>query len=304
MEDTVCTLKIGIIGLDTSHVLAFTKLLNDPSERYHVQGGKVVIAFPGGSPNFELSMSRIDGFTRELRDSFDVEIVDSIEEVAHESDAILLESVDGAVHHEQLQKLVAFKKPIFIDKPFSLSSKVAIAMIQLAEGNQTPIMSTSALRYAENLINVLRNSDRGRVIGADCFGPMELLDKQQGFFWYGIHMIEMLFTILGQGAKSVTTITDKEHDVITGIWKDGRIGTVRGNRKGNAQFGALIHFENGTEYVDINLYQKPYYASLLEQIMDFFHYGISRVPLSETKEVIRFVEAANESSHYRKTIIL
>ncbi|HJF31292.1 MAG TPA: Gfo/Idh/MocA family oxidoreductase [Sporosarcina psychrophila] len=304
MEDIVCTLKIGVIGLDTSHVVAFTKLLNDPSERYHVQGGKVVIAFPGGSPDFELSMSRIEGFTRELRDSFDVEIVDSIEEVAHESDAILLESVDGASHHEQLQKLVAFKKPIFIDKPFSLSSKVAIEMIQLAAGNQTPIMSTSALRYAESLSKVLRNTDKGRVIGADCFGPMELQGKQQGFFWYGIHMIEMLFTILGQGSKSVKAITDKDYDVITGVWEDGRIGTVRGNRKGNTQFGALIHFEQATEYVDINLIQKPYYASLLEQIMGFFRDGISRVPLSETKEVIRFVEAANESSHSGKMIII
>ncbi|KAA0965483.1 gfo/Idh/MocA family oxidoreductase [Sporosarcina sp. ANT_H38] len=304
MEGTVCTLKIGIIGLDTTHVVAFTKLLNDPSERYHVQGGKIVVAFSGGSPDFELSMSRVEGFTRELRDNFEVKIVNSIEEVANESDAILVESVDGAVHHEQLRKLVAFKKPIFIDKPFSLSSKVAVEMIRLAADNQTPIMSTSALRYAESLTNVLKISDRGRVIGADCFGPMELQDKQQGFFWYGIHMIEMLFTILGEGSKSVTAITNNEHDVITGVWEDGRIGTVRGNRKGNSQFGAMIHFEQGSEYVDINLNQRPYYASLLEQIMDFFRDGISRVPLSETKEVIRFVEASNESSHYGKTIIM
>lgn len=304
MEDTVCTLKIGIIGLDTSHVIAFTKLLNNPSERYHVQGGKVVVAFSGGSPDFELSMSRVEGFTRELRDNFEVKIVDSIEEVANESDAILIESVDGAVHYDQLRKLVAYKKPIFIDKPFSLSSKVAVEMIQLATGNQTPIMSTSALRYAESLTNVLEITDKGRIIGADCFGPMELLDKQQGFFWYGIHMIEMLFTILGQGCKSVTTVTNKEHDVITGVWEDGRIGTVRGNRKGNSQFGALIHFEQGSEYVDINLNQKPYYASLLEQIIDFYSDGISRVPLSETKEVIRFVEASNESCHYGTPIIM
>jgi len=291
-----------MIGLDTSHVVAFTKLLNDPSDKYHVKGGKVVVAFPGGSSDFELSISRVEGFTIELKDNFDIKIVDSIEEVANESDAILIESVDGAVHQEQLRKLVAFKKPIFIDKPFCLSSKAAIEMIQLAMSNHTPIMSTSALRYAENLTYVLRNADKGRVIGADCFGPMEILDKQQGFYWYGIHMIEMLFTILGLGAKSVTTLTNKEHDVITGVWKDGRIGTVRGNRKGNNQFGALIHFERGTEYVDINFSQKPYYASLLEQIMDFFRDGISRVPLNEIKEVIRFVEASNESSHYGKTI--
>src|SRR6185312_2666021 len=115
VEKTICSLKIGIIGLDTSHVVAFTKLFNNPNERFHVQVGKVVIAFPGGSPDFELSSSRVEGFTKELRNDFDVNIVDSIEEVANESDAILLESVDGAVHHEELQKIVAYKKPVFID---------------------------------------------------------------------------------------------------------------------------------------------------------------------------------------------
>lgn len=304
MEDTVCTIKIGIIGLDTSHVVAFTKLLNDPNEKYHVEGGKVVVAFSGGSSGLELSMSRVEGFTKALRDNFDVAIVDSIEEVAEQCDAILLESVDGAVHYEQLDKIVAYKKPVFIDKPFTLSSKVANKMIHLAACYQTPLMSTSALRYAENLTNVLKKTDRGRIIGADCFGPMEQQETQPGFFWYGIHMIEMLFTILGRGSKSVTSITEKDHDVITGVWEDGRLGTVRGNRKGNTQFGALIHFEQGTEYIDIKLAQKPYYASLLEQIMSFFRDGVTKVPLIETKEIIRFIEASNESNLYGKTIIM
>ncbi len=304
MQETICHLTIGIIGLDTSHAVAFTKLLNDPNETYHVQGGKVVVAFPGGSPDIELSISRVENFTQELRNNFDVKIVDSIEEVAMKSDAILLESLDGAVHYEQLQRIIAYKKPVFIDKPFSLSSKVANDMIQLAADYQTPIMSTSALRYAESLTHTLKNADRGKVIGADCFGPMDLQETQSGFFWYGIHMIEMLFTILGQGSKSVSTQSNREHDVITGVWEDGRIGTVRGNRKGNTQFGALIHFEHGSEYVDIHANQKPYYASLVEQIMCFFRNGESRVPVAETKEVIRFIEAANESSRDGKMIII
>lgn len=117
-------------------------------------------------------------------------------------------------------------------------------------------------------------------------------------------MVEMLFTVLGSGSKSIKTITNPEHDLITGVWKDGRIGTIRGNRVGNNQFGVLIHFELGTEYIDISLNEKPYYASLLEQVLDFFQDGIPRVPLNETKEIIRFVEACNESSLSGKTVIL
>ena len=293
-----------MIGLDSSHAIDFTNLLNNSNEAYHVPGGKVVVAFPGGSPDFELSISRVEDYSRKLRNNYNVKIVDSIEQVAEESDAILLESADGAIHHEQLRKIIAYKKPVFIDKPFSLSVKVAGEMIQLAKDYQTPIMSTSALRYAESLTNALQNTKKGKVIGADCFGPMDLQDTQPGFFWYGIHTIEMLFTILGQGAKSVTTLSNGEHDVITAVWKDGRLGTIRGNRKGNTQFGAVIHFEQGSDYINIDADRKPYYASLLEQVVGFFRDGNSRVSVSETKEVIRFIEAANESSRDGKTINL
>ncbi|WP_318615589.1 Gfo/Idh/MocA family protein [Sporosarcina sp. YIM B06819] len=284
-----------MIGLDTSHAVAFTKLLNNPHESYHVPGGEVVVAFAGGSPNFELSMSRVKGFTEQLCTRFHVKIVDSIEQVAAESDAILLESVDGAVHHEQLRAIVAYQKPIFIDKPFSLSSQVASDMIRLAEDYQTPLMSTSALRYAEGLTGILQQVDKGKIIGADCFGPMEMQATQPGFFWYGIHTVEMLFAILGRGAQSVMTLSSEGHDAITASWTDGRIGTIRGNRHGNSQFGAIIHFEHGSEFVAIHAQQKPYYASLLEQIIAFFQDGVSRVPLQETHEIIRLIEAANES---------
>ncbi|SDJ98808.1 Gfo/Idh/MocA family protein [Sediminibacillus albus] len=297
-------LKVGIIGLDTSHAVAFTKLLNDPFEKYHVPGGKVVIAFPGGSSDFELSISRVEGITNELRSNYDVKIADSIGLVAEESDAILLESVDGSVHLDQLRKIISYKKPVFIDKPFSLQTEEADEMVELAADCQTTIMSTSALRFAESLVDVRSKSDKGEIIGADCFGPMELQEKQPGFFWYGIHSIEMLFAILGEGSESVTTRTNDKHDVIMGQWQDGRFGTVRGNREGNKQFGAVIHFEKGSEYVDIDSSEKPYYASLLGHIIDFFKDGIPRVSLNETREVIRFIEAANESRNTGKQVLI
>src|SRR5690554_4706448 len=97
-------IKLGMVGLDTSHVSAFTKLLHSQEDVNHVAGAKVVVAFPGGSPDFPLSINRVEQFTNELRDTYGVRIVDSIEAVAEASDAILLESVDGRVHREQLEK--------------------------------------------------------------------------------------------------------------------------------------------------------------------------------------------------------
>lgn len=282
--------------------MAFTKLLNDTNDSNYIKGGKVVIAFPGESLDFELSKNRVEKFTNKLRDTYAIKIVPSIEDVVINSDAILLESVDGAVHYEQLKEIIAWGKPIFVDKPFSINTKEAKKMVELATEYGTPLMSSSALRYSENLTRILQNSEKGEVIGADCFGPMEL--NQAGYFWYGIHTVEMLFTILGQGAKSVKTVKTTDHDVLTAVWNDGRIGTVRGNRRGNNQFGAVIHFEIGSEYVNVDLDIKPYYASLLEQIMKFFVDGNTRVPLEETIEIIRFLEAATESSNNGEEVII
>src|SRR5688500_12868049 len=72
-------IRIGIIGTDTSHVTAFTRLLNDAKDPNHVAGARVVAAFKGGSPDVEASRTRIDKFAAELKDTWGVEFVDSIE---------------------------------------------------------------------------------------------------------------------------------------------------------------------------------------------------------------------------------
>lgn len=297
-------LKIGIIGLDTSHVTAFTQLLNDPGHKYHVPGGRVVVAYPGGSPDFELSISRVQGFTDQLRNEYGVQIVDSIEAVAEQSDAILLESVDGRVHLDQFSKIAPYGKPVFIDKPLAVSSEHARQIADLAAKHGAPVMSTSALRFAEGLTQVLADGEKGAIIGVDAFGPMSIQPTQPGYFWYGIHTVEMVFATFGQNCVDVTATANEDHDVIVGRWADGRFATLRGNRKGNSSFGAVVHREKGSQFVDIYSNPKPYYASLLERIVPFFQGKGAAIDFAETIQVIRFIEAANESRGTGKTVAL
>src|SRR5690625_3628344 len=112
-----------MVGLDTSHVTAFTEILHNENHPYHMPGAEVVIAYPGGSPDMELSISRVDDFTKRMREEFDVKIVDSIEEVADQADAIFLETVDGRMHFEQFKRIAPYGKPVFIDKPLTVSTK-------------------------------------------------------------------------------------------------------------------------------------------------------------------------------------
>jgi len=289
------TLKIAMIGLDTSHAPAFANLLHDTNAPYHVPGGRVTVAYPGGSPDFDLSINRVEGFTRELRENHGVKIVDSIAELEGQADVIFLHSVDGRVHLEQFRQIVGWGLPVFIDKPLSANSADARAIAELARKHNTRAFTSSAVRFGAGLQAALANSEAGAVTGADFYGPMVLLDVLPGYYWYGIHASEMLYTSLGAGCREVQAFRTESHDIIVGKWADGRIGTVRGNRTGNKGFGGTLHREKASTAVDLTKDSKPYYAGLLEAIFRFIG-GETVVDLSESVELMRFLEAANESA--------
>lgn len=288
-------IKIGMIGCDTSHCAAFTELLNDTGHPHHVPGGRVVCAYAGGSPDFELSISRVPRVVEVLQDRFGVAMRTTPESVAEEADAILLTSVDGRVHLEQFERIAPFGKPVFIDKPFAVDAESAREMFSLARKHQVGLMSCSSLRYSDVLRDVLSEEATGAVIGADFFGPMLLQATQPGLFWYGIHTVEMLYRTLGTGCCEVRAVRSESHELVTGRWRDGRIGIIRGNRLGNKQFGGIVHRDQGSRYVNLAESRRPNYAGLLEAVLRVFQGEQSPIPEEETVEVIRFIEAANQS---------
>lgn len=294
-----------MIGLDTSHVTAFAKLLHDPANPHYVSLGRVVAAFKGGSPDLDVSTGRIDGFTADLADNHQVEIVASIADLRDKVDVILLESVDGRVHLEQYRQIVEWKKPVFIDKPLTVSSAEAAEIAELSEKHGTPTITASAIRYAQPFVDALKGSEElGEIIGGDFYGPMAFIDKMPGYFWYGIHSVDMLYATLGAGCREVSATRNDAHDVIVAKWADGRLVTVRGNRAGNNTFGGTIHREKGSVTFNTAMATKPYYASLLEEIRSFVLEGKHTTPLCQSVEVIRFLEAANESADTGKPVCL
>src|SRR5713226_6258059 len=167
-------LRLGIIGTDTSHVTAFTKLLNDPAAPDHVPGARVVAAYKGGSPDIDSSRNRIERFTQELQDKWHVQIVASIEELCRQVDAVLLTSVDGRVHLAQARPIIAAHKPLFIDKPLASTLEDAREIARLAKAAGVPWFSSSSLRFGG--IAALRSSD---LAGAMTWGPGPLEQHHQ-----------------------------------------------------------------------------------------------------------------------------
>jgi len=220
-------LKLGMIGLDTSHCPAFAKLLSDKTEKYHVPGGRVVAAYPGGSSKMAVSCKRVEKFTAQMRDEFGVRIVDTIEELAGLVDGVMIESCDGRQHLEQFRKVAPFGKPVWIDKPLATTVKEAKAIAELAEKHNSPVFSCSSLRYARG---IAETGEGKRVLGCVAYGPASVLDDFPGLFWYGIHAAEVLFAKMGRGCRQVVVRKTDTADVVTGVWADGRVGALYGYR--------------------------------------------------------------------------
>jgi len=280
--------RIGMIGLDTSHVIAFTKLINDPSKNY---GCKVVVGYPGGSPDVVASASRVKGFTRELQEKFGLEIVDSIALLCQKVDGVMLESVDGRRHLEQIKPVLAAGKPVFIDKPMAASLEDVIEIFRLAKQHNVPCWSSSALRFSSGIISMRTNPPVGQVLGCDAFSPCNLEPHHPDLFWYGVHGVEILFTVMGPGCEKVQRTQTKDYELVVGTWSDGRIGTYRGLRKGKKDYGALVF---GTKGI---VRSSPFegYGPLVDQIVAFFKSGQVPVPPEETIEIFAFMTAAELS---------
>ncbi|HRJ72165.1 MAG TPA: Gfo/Idh/MocA family oxidoreductase, partial [Terrimicrobiaceae bacterium] len=199
-------LRIGMAGLDTSHATAFATLLHDQSHEHHVPGARIVAAFPGGSPDFDLSINRVGQFTAELREKHGTEIVDSLSALRGKCDAVMLESIDGRVHLPQFREVADWGVPVFIDKPLTLSSDEAREIMTLAAEKNVRVTSASAMRFAESFRQALETGADAPVIAADFYGPMPLVSKCPGYFWYGIHAVEMLFAAMGPGCREVLAV--------------------------------------------------------------------------------------------------
>lgn len=280
--------RLGIIGLDTSHVPAFTGLLNNPKNGYSC---RVVAGYPGGSPDVESSWSRVEKYTAQLRDEFGVEIVDSIETLCTKVDGVLLESVDGRPHLAQARPVIAAKKPLFIDKPMAGSLTDVIAIFELAKKNNVPCWSSSSLRFGPGVYGMRNNDELGKVIGCDAFGPCSLEPHHPDLYWYGIHGVEILFTIMGPGCQSVRRVQTDSVEHVVGVWNDGRVGTFRGIKSGKGDYGAMVY--GAKKVMPSGGYSG--YGDLVKEIVKFFETGKPPVPAEETIEIFAFMTAADVS---------
>lgn len=289
-QDNPKPLRAGIIGLDTSHVLAFTESLNkgpkNPADADKVAGVKMVAAYPQGSKDIEASVKRVPEYTEKVK-ALGVEIVGSIEELVKQVDVVFLESNDGRVHLEQVRPVLKAGKPVFIDKPIAGNLKEAILILEEAKQAGVPLFCSSSLRFGRNT-QAVRNGSIGKVKSAETTSPSSLEKTHPDLYWYGVHGCESLFTVLGTGCQSVKRGTTADGKIeVTGTWEGGRTGIFRESKT----YGGKAVGEKGE--APIGSYDG--YDVLLFEIVQMFRSGKPPVSAEETIELYAFMEAADES---------
>ncbi len=282
-------LRLGIVGTDTSHAVAFASMLNDPAHKDYLPGARIVAAYKGGSPDLPESAGRVEKYAAELKSKYNVEIVPDIATLLTKVDAVLLESVDGRTHLAQFKEIAKGRKPVFIDKPLASTYADAREIARIARENNVKWFSASSLRYADGIPALKLNG----LTGVFAWGPGPLeAHHQLDLTWYGIHTVEVLYALLGPGCEEVTRTFSPDAEVVTGRWKDGRVGTIRLHRP-YSSFGATAFAPK--EIVSSGKEMYSGYKNLVIQFVKFFQTGVVPIDENETLEMFAFMDAAQRS---------
>jgi predicted dehydrogenase len=288
-KKTADDIPIGVIGLDTSHAPAFTRLINS-DDSSDLSGFRVTAAYPYGSREIEASYSRIPDYINDFEE-MGIDVVDSIGELLDRTEFVMLLTNDGTPRPEQAMQVLRAGKPMYMNKPVAATLKDTFAIYKAAEEYNVPVFSTSSLRYMDVAQAVRYENKAGDVIGVDAYSPSVIEPSHPDLFWYGIHGVEIVFTVLGTGCKTVSRTKTDSTDIAVGTWENGRVGTFRGIRNGQTGYGGTVY---GTDEI-LSLGSFGGYRPLVVEILEFFRTGIPPVDKQETLEIYSFMEAADES---------
>ena len=281
--------RLGIVDFDSSHCIEYTRRFNHVgiAPDQHVDGARIVAGWPGTSL---MAPERIPGFQQQII-AAGVPLVDDPADLIEQVDGVLVLSLCGSAHLERVRPFLEAEIPTYVDKPFACSLADSLEMLNLARTTGTVLAYGSALRFAEELQKLHdKRSLCGELIGLLSCGPAKQSEMNPGLFHYGIHTVEVLYSLMGLGCTHVTTTWSEDAEFVTGRWSDGRLATLRGARRGATAYsvtafceGAVLHQLVSTRYA---------YRNLCRRIVQSLESRTPLTPYEEIEEVTRFVLAA------------
>lgn len=299
--------RIGILGLDNYQSVAFTQLFHDPQATGDLAGIKVTAAFPDEpSTDIAESVENLPKWVQSMKD-FQVPLVDSVDKVLAECDTVLVMPVDGRRHRKLAEAALRAGKRTYIGRPMAASLEDVAAIFRIAQDAKVPLWSSSQHRFSPGFIGMRNHPEVGKVLGCDVYGGCPMVPHHSDFFWHAVHSLETLYTIMGPGCETVRCTSTPQVESITGVWRDGRIGTYRGIKQGAVKYSATVFGEQGVSIAGVYGHGVPVkgvaptddkymgYEGIALEIARFAKGGAVPVTPAETLELYAFLEAARES---------
>ncbi|GBC97046.1 hypothetical protein HRbin16_02862 [bacterium HR16] len=271
-------LKIGFVDhhLNNFHANTFLKLLHEDLASEEVR----VVAAWESQPTGEDWCAK-NGVERKP----------SIAEVVSSVDALMVLAPDNLADHLALcEQVLPAGKPTFIDKLLSPSLADAHRIVQLAQQHGTPIVSSSALRFAVEL-EAMRPQLTDMISEAFARGMGEWMG-------YGVHTVALVAGLMGTGVSRVADVGTPASRFLAIEYADGRRATVEVRNCENmwnvfpwvfgAKVGNTYHVETVKDY-------NGFYLNLMKMAVRFFKTGQSPVSAQEALEMVGILDASNRS---------
>ncbi|MBM4069019.1 MAG: gfo/Idh/MocA family oxidoreductase [Planctomycetes bacterium] len=299
--------RVGVLGLDNYQAVAYAQLFNDPKASGDLAGVRVVAAYPASaSPDIPESVDGLPKWKKQIA-AFDVKLAHSVDELLRGCDAVMIMSLDGRKHLEQATAVLKAGKRLYIGRPLAASWADAVAIMKLAKESGTPCWTSSQHRFSPGFSGMRNHPEVGRVVGCDIYGGCPTEPSHAELYWHALHSIEALYAIMGSGCDTVRCASTPYAIAITGVWKDGRVGTYRGIKKGAVKYSATVFGDKGVSVAGIYGHGVPVkgivptndrymgYEGIAIEMAKFFKGGAVSVSAAETLEIFAFMEAAHES---------
>ena len=299
--------RVGVLGIDNYQSVAFAQIFNDPKAKGDFAGVRVTAAYPGtASEDIAESRDNLPKWKEQIV-KFDVKLVDSVEQLLGQCDAVMIMSLDGRKHREQATAVLKAGKRLFVGRPLAANLSDARAILKIADETKTPFWTSSQHRFSPGFAGMRNHAEVGAVLGCDVYGGCPFEPHHADLYWHALHGIETLYTIMGPGCATVTCVSTPVAESVTGVWNDGRVGTFRGIKKGAIKYSATVFGDKGVSVAGIYGHGVPVngvvptndrymgYEGIAIEMAKFFKGGPAPVSAAETLEIFAFMEAAHES---------
>lgn len=280
-------ISIGMIGADSTHTEAWARLVNLPDGPLHGQA-QVVKLWGEDSAQAQAKAEACQI----------PHVVATPAQAIQDVDLVMVVNRYGDDHAAPARLAIEAGIPTFVDKPFANDMEDVRMLVSLAAERDVPLMSCSAVRYAVEVLALQEQLPRfgalnSVLVSGAAAGDMPNPRAKHPFF-YGIHPVELLHTLLGGGAQAVTTQRTDRCDIGLVSYADGRQGIINLLHATPGLYHAAVFGESGWGEVTIKDW-RSFYVETLAQVIQMAS-GTAPYPIQWAVEVMAILAALVQSA--------